>query len=110
MKIFNYTHDEIKKNINDLVLLRINVPAESYDYETPIFEKVTRKQFKTSNLGQRTVRFDLVGHFEYGSGFFLKKDVHKAVGIFQEIMVTDCKERIELLETKMKRIQALEQS
>lgn len=109
MNLKEYTNEEIRNNVNDIVLLEITFKNE-YEIKHPEIIKVTEKTFKTSNLGGRTVRFADVGCFSYRSGFFMEKDVEYVIGAYQRHSIDALKRQIEEAEKQIKRINELKRA
>ena len=109
MRLKDYTNEEIRNNINNIVFLKITFKNE-YEIERPEIIKVTEKTFKTSNLGTRTVRFADIGYLSYSSGFFMEKDVEYVIGAYQRQSIDDLNRQIEAAEKQIEQINELKRA
>lgn len=107
MRLKAYSHEEIGENINDIVLLSIFSSTGKYEIKVPEICKVTQKQFKTSNLGGRTVRFADIGYLTYNSGFFLRKDIDYVIGVYRQKSIDELRNKIKQAEKEIEKLNNL---
>lgn len=80
MRLKNYTTEEIRENMDNLVELALTFRG-GFVVNKPNIVKVTEKTFKTE---RNTIRFNDIGFFSYRSGYFLKQDIEFVVEIYKQ--------------------------
>lgn len=98
----NYSDEEIRENIDDLVYMSIY--KGNCRIEKPEIISVSKKQAKLKNkhfFTEQTVRFSNVGAIGNGNGYFLKKDVEDVVKEYVEHMLPILDKRIKDLENQV---------
>jgi hypothetical protein len=105
MRIKQYSYEEIKENINNIVLLVINNQEDGYRIKPVEIIKITEKTIKTA--GGRTVRFADIGNMTYNSSYLFDKDIEEAVKKYKEENLVKYKRQIEVAQNEIDKLNKL---
>lgn len=102
MRLVEYTAEEIKENIDSLVIINFGFKGEAYSVKKPKLTKVTNKQFKTGNS---TVNMASVGMVSYmRTVYVLEKDVEMAIETYKKKHIEKAERMIEQANEVIQRV------
>ncbi|MCK1999874.1 hypothetical protein MZM54_00570 [[Brevibacterium] frigoritolerans] len=102
MRIKNYSNEEIRENINNIVFLDIDINAGGYEIRPIEVVKVTERQFKTAT-GSR-VNFAEMGLITYRTTHIFKKDAEEVIEKYKKLKIESLEAQIEIAQTEIQKL------
>lgn len=104
MRLKDYTNEEVRNNIENIVMLDVAYIRNEYQVYKPEIVKVTEKTFKTPN---RIVRFSDIGYMSYRTVFLFEKDIEYAIGVYQRKIIDVNNRKIEEAEREIELVKQI---
>lgn len=102
MRLKNYSTEEIRENINNIVLLNIDINGGGYEIRPIEVVKVTERQFKTAT-GSR-VNFADMGLITYRTTHIFKNDAEEVIETYKKMKIESLEGQIEIAQTEIRKL------